>query len=221
MALLGRRKPGFATTEVVDPRTLSDAVNEDNIVTPCPAAEQAAGQPPVTEPLPANMVQALAQFVRNHSRSGYLVSLAQLSREDPNVPTLYAQMAADPVCGDIRGYQTAKDTYLYEEGTMSELYLMLNALVLDGDDVNTIVTLVRYNSKVFPTVTPLDYFFRTPFSMTQEQVDAAVEAILSTGGELADIAETQGPSGNRYLYSTDHLTPVYAKSLAEFAEAND
>lgn len=220
MAILGRRKPGFSKVETVDPRTLSDVVVEE--YGPGTTAEEAVVPAPVQEeePLPANMAQALAQFVRNHSAAGMLVSLDQLTAEDPTIPSLFEQMQADPACGDIAVRKTAKDTYLYQEGSMSELYLMLNTLMLDGDDRNTIITMVRHNCKTFPTVTPYDYFTRTPFSMTMEHIEAVAQAILDSG-EPADIAKTASPEGNPYLYSTDYFTPAYAKALAEFVEAND
>lgn len=222
MAILGRRKPGFSRVETVDPRILSDAVVEEYGKGPGTTADEAVVPPPIQEeePLPANMAQALAQFVRNHSAAGLLVSMNQLTTEDPTIPGLFEQMQSDPACGDIAVYKTVKDTYLYQEGSMSELYLMLNTLALDGDDRNTIVTMVRYNCKTFPTVTPYDYFTRTPFSMTMERIEMAAQAILDSG-EPADIARTVSPEGNPYLYSTDYFTPVYAKALAEFVEAND
>lgn len=222
MAFFGRRKPGFSKEETVDPRTLSDVVVEEYGNKSGTTADEAVVPAPVQEegPLPANMAQALAQFVRNHSAAGMLVSLNQLTEEDPTIPTLFEQMRADPACGDIALRKTAKDTYLYQEGSMSELYLMLNTLVLDDDAKNTIVTLVRYNSKTYPSVTPYDYFTRTPFSMPMERIETAIQDILDSG-EPADIARVVSSEGNSYLYSTDHITPEYAKGLAEFVEDND
>jgi len=133
---------------------------------------------------------------------------------------LLAQMPADPQCADIVSRTGAKDTYYYSSANMSDNYAMIAQLIEDRDLCVMVAEMVRFNARVYPSATPLRYFRRSPYDLTQEAIEQTWQAMQGRP-EYADIEELTNNQNERFLFSTKHLTRRYAKAISDVDEWTD
>lgn len=181
-----------------------------------------ADQPTVTAPeLPElTPAQELAGYIRSRSAAALVTPHALLVSEVENADELLAQMPADPQCADIVSRTGAKDTYYYSSANMSDNYAMIAQLIEDRDLCVMVAEMVRFNARVYPSATPLRYFRRSPYDLTQEAIEQTWQAMQGRP-EYADIEELTNNQNERFLFSTKHLTRRYAKAISDMDEWTD
>ena len=181
-----------------------------------------ADQPTKTAPeLPElTPAQELAGYIRARSAAALLTPHALLLEEVENADELLAQMPADPQCTDIVTRAGAKDTYYYSSANMSDNYAMIAQLIEDRDLCVMVAEMVRFNARVYPSATPLRYFRRSPYDLTQEAIEQTWQAMQGRP-EYADIEELTNNQNERFLFSTKHLTRRYAKAISDVDEWTD
>jgi len=80
-----------------------------------------------------------------------------------------------------------------------------------------IAEVVRRNCQLYPRPVSVDSFQAPPFGLTREEIAEC----LTTMGEQTqyqDIAQTITSVGTQFLYSTEHLDPDHALTLAEWLD---
>ena len=181
-----------------------------------------ADQPTVTAPeLPElTPAQELAGYIRSRSAAALVTPHALLVSEVENADELLAQMPDDPQCADIVSRTGAKDTYYYSSANMSDNYAMIAQLIEDRDLCVMVAEMVRFNARVYPSATPLRYFRRSPYDLTQEAIEQTWQAMQGRP-EYADIEELTNNQNERFLFSTKHLTRRYAKAISDVDEWTD
>ena len=181
-----------------------------------------ADQPTKTAPeLPElTPAQQLAGYIRSRSAAVLVTAHAQLASEVENADELLAQMPQDPQCEDIVSRTGAKDTYYYSSANMSDNYAMIAQLIEDRDLCVMMAEMVRFNARVYPSATPLRYFRRSPYDLTQEAIEQTWQAMQGRP-EYADIEELTNNQNERVLFSTKHLTRRYAKAISDVDEWTD
>lgn len=181
-----------------------------------------ADQPTVTAPeLPElTPAQELAGYIRSRSAAALVTPHALLVSEVENADELLAQMPADPQCTDIVSRTGAKDTYYYSSANMSDNYAMIAQLIEDRDLCVMVAEMVRFNARVYPSATPLRYFRRSPYDLTQEAIEQTWQ-VMQGRPEYADIEELTNNQNERFLFSTKHLTRRYAKAISDVDEWTD
>ena len=181
-----------------------------------------ADQPTVTAPeLPElTPAQELAGYIRSRSAAALVTPHALLVSEVENADELLAQMPADPQCADIVSRTGAKDTYYYSSANMSDNYAMIAQLIEDRDLCVMVAEMVRFNARVYPSATPLRYFRRSPYDLTQEAIEQTWQSMQGRP-EYADIEELTNNQNERFLFSTKHLTRRYAKAISDVDEWTD
>ena len=181
-----------------------------------------ADQPTITAPeLPElTPAQELAGYIRSRSAAALVTPHALLVSEVENADELLAQMPADPQCTDIVSRTGAKDTYYYSSANMSDNYAMIAQLIEDRDLCVMVAEMVRFNARVYPSATPLRYFRRSPYDLTQEAIEQTWQAMQGRP-EYADIEELTNNQNERFLFSTKHLTRRYAKAISDVDEWTD
>ena len=181
-----------------------------------------ADQPTITAPeLPElTPAQELAGYIRARSAAALVTPHALLVSEVENADELLAQMPADPQCADIVSRAGAKDTYYYSSANMSDNYAMIAQLIEDRDLCVMVAEMVRFNARVYPSATPLRYFRRSPYDLTQEAIEQTWQAMQGRP-EYADIEELTNNQNERFLFSTKHLTRRYAKAISDVDEWTD
>ncbi len=181
-----------------------------------------ADQPTVTAPeLPKlSPVQELAGYIRSRSAAALVTSHTLLLTEVENADELLAQMPQDPQCADIVSRTGAKDTYYYSNANMSDNYAMIAQLIEDKDLCVMVAEMVRFNARVYPSATPLRYFRRSPYNLTQEAIEQTWQTMQGRP-EFSDIEELTNNENERFLFSTKHLTRRYAKAISDVDEFCD
>lgn len=204
-----------------------DAAEKNQLLDFLAAAPEAEGdpyadQPTVTAPeLPKlTPAQELAGYIRSRSAAALVTSHALLVSEVENADELLAQMPEDPQCADIVSRAGAKDAYYYSSANMSDNYAMIAQLIEDKDLCAMVAEMVRFNARVYPSATPLRYFRRLPYDLTQEAIEQTWQSMQGKP-EYADIEELTNNQNERFLFSTQHLTRRYAKAISDVDEWTD
>ena len=208
-------------------QTSTDDAEKPQLLDFLAAAPEAEGdpyadQPTVTAPeLPElTPAQELAGYIRSRSAAALVTPHALLVSEVENADELLAQMPADPQCTDIVFRTGAKDTYYYSSANMSDNYAMIAQLIEDRDLCVMVAEMVRFNARVYPSATPLRYFRRSPYDLTQEAIEQTWQSMQGKP-EYADIEELTNNQNERFLLSTQHLTRRYAKAISDVDEWTD
>lgn len=156
----------------------------------------------------------LAEYIRIRSANAQVTGLILLKSEVEELEELLEAMAADEACKDIATRQGAKDLYYYSTATMSDNYAMIDVLIQDDDLVSMMAQMVRFNAKTYPAATPFFYFQRPPYNRSKAEVEQAWAA-MQTMEQYQDIQELTNNENTRFLYSTQYLTPRYAKAISD------
>lgn len=172
---------------------------------------------PVQEEEELSEAQLLADFIRERSRAALLTSMAYLVKEVPTIDELLPAMEADDACSTIKKIQGKKDIYYYDNDVMTDNYAMIAALIEDKDIPRTIAEMVRWNGKTYPSPTPVAYFTRTPYNLTDPQLKIALDQ-LPRDPAYSDIKTFVSELGTDFLYSEQVMSLRYARSLADRAE---
>lgn len=220
MPIIGRRKPGFAKIEYLRkdeiPGEFSDALDPamHKEEEPCNVVQEDV------ESIPRNIGEMLAGYIRMCSEHGELTAYASLRDGDGNIDAVLDLMNRCESCQDIACYEGEKDRYFYSAAVMTQYYAMINVLAIEKNHPRIIAEIVRFNCATYPAATPVGYFERTPYSMTGEEIKAALQEILHMP-EYEDIQTVKAESGAPYLYSRLHFTDKYAKAMADYAETDE
>jgi hypothetical protein len=112
--------------------------------------------------------------------------------------------------------ESAAARRFYSTRFMTAAYAGL-LLRTEGAPLPLIAETVRENSSLYPRPLPLGAFQQPPFALTREEILECL-ARMESREAYRDIARTRTSAGNEYLYSTVHLDPDYAASLAEWID---
>ncbi|MEY8460545.1 hypothetical protein AALA69_05375 [Eggerthellaceae bacterium 24-137] len=118
-------------------------------------------------------------------------------------------------CKNIRLLLGATSYYLYDASAMTDAYARWSFLAAEDDPVATFVECVREESSVYPRPMARANLANDPFRLSAEAVEAAF-AEARAQGRADDIERTEASNGDVYFYSTTYLSPVRARSLAEW-----
>lgn len=118
-------------------------------------------------------------------------------------------------CEHIATLVGAHSYYVYDRSIMTDTYAHWAFLAAEDDRVVTFVECVREDSRVYPRPLAASSLKNPPFRMTDEDIAATWEAVRASG-EHPDIERTVASNGDVYFFSTTHLSPAYAASLAEW-----
>ena len=171
----------------------------------------------------------LAELIRERSRAGELLALADLEAEfaDQNIPA--SDRAAEPVPipaliqeamishHDIKMIpDDSGDAWYFSERSMTGAYARV--LLLRGQGpLRMIAEVIREHSRVYPRPVPLALFQCAPFNLSDDEIALCLNEMMGKS-PYRDIARLITSIGNTFAYSTDHLEPGYAAMLAEWAD---
>ncbi len=104
----------------------------------------------------------------------------------------------------------------YSTLSLSETYVRI--LIQKKENfLSLMAEIVRENSLIYPRPVPLDIFKESPFDLTQDELLICLKQ-MAEQRKYQDIAQTITSIGTIFLYSTQHLEPDYASSLAEWLD---
>lgn len=127
---------------------------------------------------------------------------------------------AEPVeraidCSGIVALVGAHSYYLYDRTVMTDAYAHWAFLAAEDDNVVTFVDCVREDSRIYPRPLAASSLGNPPFNLAEDAV-AQTWNIVRESGAYPDIQQTTASNGDVYYFSTEHLSPAYAASLAEW-----
>ncbi len=167
--------------------------------------------------------ESVAEYIRERSRVPKFTFVSELSSEpflldaEPAL-ALVAEMRAEEQFTDITLLKSEKiGDSLYSSKFISDNYAEMMLLKEERDPARTIVQMVRTECRVYPRPCDVRLFGVEPFSMTEAEISAAIDTVLSAP-ESSDIGSITASTGQRYLYSTNYMDRAWAESLVEWEE---
>ncbi|MCI2241233.1 iron-sulfur cluster assembly scaffold protein [Adlercreutzia faecimuris] len=136
--------------------------------------------------------------------------------ETPATPASDADDELPIRCEGIALIMGAHGYYLYDRAAMTDAYAHWAFLAAEDDPVATFLDCVREESRVYPRPLPAKNLANEPLCLDAAAVEAAYEAARADAAN-ADIERIEASNGDVYFFSTRHLEPAYAQSLAEWA----
>lgn len=104
----------------------------------------------------------------------------------------------------------------YSALSLGETYVRI-LIQKKENPLSLMAEIVRENSSIYPRPVPLDIFKESPFDFTHDELLVCLKK-MAEQREYQDIAQTITSIGTIFLYSTQHLEPDYASSLAEWVD---
>ncbi|HSB04584.1 MAG TPA: hypothetical protein VLK23_05265 [Thermodesulfobacteriota bacterium] len=171
---------------------------------------------------------AVAEIIRRQSERGQLVSPEEIrarltelgflksGEEQRSLFEVIIQQAIEEQ-GDLREIEGKNGVSRYYSSIyMGDKYVKI--LIQKGEDpLLMIAEMVRENSKIYPRPIPIDIFSGSPFEFSKEVLLDFLKE-MGKQEEYQDIARTTTSMGRIYLYSTHHLEPDFASTLAEWLD---
>ena len=177
----------------------------------------------VAQVKPATSPKAkIAKRIRAQSNMGHFVTVKELTEppftftEETAIAHLQA-MAADEAYEDIVWLEGLKGRYLYSKVNMTENYAKHQVHIVENNSAGMLAQAVRHDSQVYPRPTPMNAFFRSPYSLQKDSLEAVLNQI-KVMEDYRDIQEITASNGARYLFSEKYLEAGYARSLVELKE---
>jgi len=171
----------------------------------------------------------ILEIIRNRSEMGQLVRAEEILAElrgqglfesedierQIHLETLLKEVLGANV--DLREISERNGIpYYYSVQSLSETYAGI--LVRKSEDpLWLIAEVVRENSQLYPRPVPVDSFREPPFGLTGEEILDSLAA-MGERKEYQDIAQTITSVGTPFLYSTEHLDPDQASTMAEWLD---
>jgi len=172
---------------------------------------------------------AITRIIRERSETGRLAQPEEILAE------LIGQGLLKSEDGDVRSHfetvlieATEKNDDIKEISGSDGIPCYYSALSLSETYVRIVIQkkenplllmaeIVRENSSIYPRPVPLNIFKESPFDFTQDELLVCLKQ-MAVQRKYQDIAQTITSMGTIFLYSTQHLEPDYASSLAEWLD---
>lgn len=180
-----------------------------------PAAADASGEAVEGAPATAKALEGDDDpFAGLELPPGY--RLVEMEGEFVLVPDEEAEPVERAIdCSGIVALVGAHSYYLYDRTVMTDAYAHWAFLAAEDDNVVTFVDCVREDSRIYPRPLAASSLGNPPFNLAEDAV-AQTWNIVRESGAYPDIQQTTASNGDVYYFSTEHLSPAYAASLAEW-----
>lgn len=115
----------------------------------------------------------------------------------------------------IRCIKGGKTVYLYDSAYMKPNFTRWAFLAQEDDPLAAFAYCVREDSRLYPRPLAEASLANRPFNMDAETIASLWDQARQAAG-YDDLARLEASNGDVYYYSTDHLSPQMAQSLAEW-----
>jgi hypothetical protein len=173
----------------------------------------------IPDPALADKLAGLAVIVRDNSSQGRLTPLSDCWQA-PLDELFEAISVQGTDIDDIESVLEEETPYLFSTKFMTRRYAESAALALTGKSSKIIVETVRYESATYPRPTMVETFRQSPYSLSPLQIETAITEIINSTS-YPDIAKVTASDGSVFLFSSEHIHPDQAQSLAEWIAIGD
>ena len=169
----------------------------------------------------------IAKIIREKSETGQLVQLEEILKkvaehglpksETPghgaNLEAILTEVVKENE--DLKEVSGKNGVpHYYSSLSLSDTYA---GILIRNEEDSLIAEIVRENSKIYPRPVPIDIFRESPFDLAQGEILESMRR-MGQDPEYQDIAQTITSIGTIFLFSSRHLDPVYASTLAEWVD---
>ncbi|MGL5279781.1 MAG: hypothetical protein ACRC8M_12025 [Cetobacterium sp.] len=165
-------------------------------------------------------IEILAQSIRESSRLGKLISKNELEKEPlkikaSKIEKVIEELKSNEKTKDIDIIKGKEEIYFYSKDYISDTYRDVLYNLKEKNIEETIVELVRMESRIYPRPTSLEIFKLNPFN--RKDIDDLIERILKNK-EYTDIKSVEASNGAKYLFSDTYMMLGHATGLCEWVE---
>ncbi|MFP9135481.1 hypothetical protein ACLKZ7_20860 [Shewanella algae] len=164
----------------------------------------------------------LVDFIRLFSRHGRLVSLPQLlavagddSEKTVDAVQEYIRLILAPEHRDLKMRISEDEHFFYSDRYMVDSYANRWLALQRGEVAATLAQQIRETSCRHTAVLEASVLGYPPYSLDAEAQQALRQQLLAMP-EYDDIRYDTGSDGKGYYFSTDGLSPEYARVLADY-----
>jgi hypothetical protein len=169
----------------------------------------------------------IAKIIREKSETGQLVQLEEIlkkvaehglpksetSGHGANLEAILTEVVKENE--DLKEVSGKNGVpHYYSSLSLSDTYA---GILIRKEENSLIAEIVRENSKIYPRPVPIDIFRESPFDLAQHEILESMRR-MGQDPEYQDIAQTITSIGTIFLFSSRHLDPVYASTLAEWVD---
>jgi hypothetical protein len=169
----------------------------------------------------------IAKIIREKSETGQLVQLEEMLKKMaehglPKSETSGRGASLEAILTEVvKENEDLKKVsgknrvpHYYSSLSLSDTYA---GILIRKEENSLIAEIVRENSKIYPRPVPIDIFRESPFDLAQDEILESMRR-MGQDPEYQDIAQTITSIGTIFLFSSRHLDPVYASTLAEWVD---
>ena len=169
---------------------------------------------------------ALASFLHCRTADSKVTGKRQMEMHLPEgvsqeeLAALLADMGTEEAPAALEkmaAVQGKKDLYYYDASIMTKHYAEIDALLEDKDILQTIATVTRSDSKLYPRPTQFSKLMDVPFRFSKDEILGAAARMKSESG-YEDIDVVTASNGKAGFFSSQSLSHRYAQSLIEAIE---
>lgn len=110
-----------------------------------------------------------------------------------------------------------KDSYFYSSALWTAQFAETLALLEEKDILEAIAARTRKDCKIYPRPVRIVTLKDSPYNFTDDEILGAV-ARMSLDERYEDIKTVSASNGGICIYSTEHMSEKYARSLCEYIE---
>ncbi|WP_051569213.1 hypothetical protein [Alkaliphilus transvaalensis] len=167
---------------------------------------------------------SIEEVIRNISAKARLTVIEDfiqepLSLSEEEIEDSIRKMLEDGNNHDIKVIEGKKERYFYSEKYITPNYAAILEKIEDGNLLELIASTVRHESKVYPRPTEGKLFYKAPFNFSKEGLSQVLEQ-MKLNEAYQDIKEVVASNKALYLYSSQFMSQVYAKSLVQWIEVD-
>lgn len=158
--------------------------------------------------------ELLAAVIRQESELSRLITVSELQARF-SAADVNSILRAAAAATDLIRIEGAVAVYYYSNRSMTASYVEQLVRVEEYDPLQLVTETVRAESRDYSRPTALAGLAEPPFQLARSELAFVLAQVTQSQG-AGDIRSCTASNGAVYLYSSDYLTDLHARRLAEF-----
>ncbi len=167
--------------------------------------------------------EIFCEYIVDENKKEKLVSLKAMLRQNPeNITEAMIHNFANNLgeyeeLEDIVRIDKPKDSYFYSSALWTSQFAETLALLEEKDILEAIATRTRRDCKIYPRPVRVVSLKDSPYNYSDDEILGAI-ARMTMDERYSDIKTVIASNGGVCIYSTEHMSEKYARSLCESIE---
>lgn len=169
--------------------------------------------------------EILREYIQGQNSREQLVSINKITNEEIEELELEKEEIKE-ILNNFENYQELegveiikreKDSYLYDTSLWTRQYALTAVILEEGNILEAIAERTRKDCKIYPRPVQVTALKLPPYAYTDDEIYGALEK-MKADQNYSDIDTVTASNGGICIYSKDHMSEKYAKSLCEEIE---